>query len=146
MIGTLACKQMYSQNCSRKTQLLLQLILSLVGIVSFAVIYISRLTPEQKWVFCVLMAMVGFCIGSLFNFYMNHEIILLTERNGEDISMNLNIVHAAGMLWTGVSQVIIGSLSSRSTSSIFLVYLAFAVISMCGIFWRMALQYKLDQR
>ena len=82
----------------------------------------------RKMAFFVLIGIVGFCMGSLFNFYTNHEIIVLTERNGEDISMNLNIVHGFAQVFTGLSQVLIGSVGSRN--SIFLVFLAFAVVSM----------------
>ena len=103
IIGTLVCKQMYSEDFSRRTQLLMHWLILLVGVLSLTAIYISELTPDQKWAFLGLIGIVGFCLGGLFNLYIYHEIILLTERNGEDISMNLNISHGLAQLWAGLS-------------------------------------------
>ena len=123
----------------------MQLAILGIGVLSLVAIYVSQLTPDQKWVFLGLIALVGFCVGGIFNLYLNHEIILLTERNGEDISMNLNIVHGIAMLFAALSEVIVGFFSSLNMNSIFLVFLAFAAIGFSSILWRVFLQCKRDQ-
>ena len=84
-------------------------------------------------------------MGSLFNFYLNHEIILLTERHGEDINTNMNTIFGLSYLVTGISQIIMGFFSSLNQNSIFLVYLAVCVIGMSSIACRLFLQWNQNE-
>ena len=142
IVGTMVCKQIYSLNLSRKTQLLVHLILITVGILSLLIIFISNLTPHQKWIFLLLIGIVGFTLGSLFNFYLNHEIILLTEKYQEDVCMNMNICYGFAYLFTVLTQIIIGLCSSVSANSIFLVFMVLSFISMGSIVFRVCLEWR----
>ena len=59
--------------------------------------------------------------------------------------MNLNIVHGIATLISALGEAIIGSLNSIKANSIFLVFLAFIVISLLAILWRFFLQYQRRQ-
>ena len=139
IIGTMVCKQMYPSTLSRRTQLLIHVGLMLIGISSLLTIYLSHLTPKEKWIFIALVAAIGFCVGSLFNLYINHEIIILTERHGEDVSMNMNITYGFSYLFTGVSQTATGVLSSMNANSIFLVFLCLCAMTTVSIAYRVYL-------
>ena len=145
IIGTMVSKEMYSRNLSRRVQFALQLAILLIGILALVTIYISRLTPDQKWTLLALIGVVGFCVGGLHHLFANHEIILLTERNSEDILVNLNIIHGLAFLLTGITQVITGAFSSLNANSIFLVFLCECVISLASVGWRIFLEHRRNQ-
>ena len=67
VLGVTICSKVYGLTSSRAYHFLAHLVILAVGIVAMMLVYTLDLKSEDKWLMLLLIGVVGFCIGGLYD-------------------------------------------------------------------------------
>ena len=80
VLGITICSKVYELASSRLSHFLTHLVILAVGIAAMMLVYVLDLKPDAKWLMLLLIGLVGFCIGGLYEMIGNEELVVLGER------------------------------------------------------------------
>ena len=93
LAGSSLTGKIYETIENRRIHFLIQIWLTIFGLLPLLIIYLSHFHEEEKWGLVALIGLAGFCNGALRNMYTTNEVFLKTEVEGADKTpLYMNIV------------------------------------------------------
>ena len=113
ILSVTTCSKVYGLTSSRAHHFLTHLVILAVGILAMMLVYNLNLKPEDKWLMLLLIGVVGFCIGGLYEMVTSEEVVVLGEREGANLPFVSNFIYAWMYTCIGLTQLVIGAISER---------------------------------
>ena len=115
MVGSALTGKIYEIIDSRKVHFIVQIWLTIFGLLPLVFIYLFHFSEEEKWGLLGLIGLTGFCNGALYNMYSTNEILLMSEEDGlHNTPFYMNVVIGGAYGWTGVTQIFLGMSKTKS--------------------------------